>query len=50
MIFAILLTMLTYVLGLIFTHSGPFQMIVYWYKGFWTLKGIGRAVNSRLIF
>jgi short-chain fatty acids transporter len=37
MIFAILLTFLTYILGIIFTKSGPFQMIQYWYKGFWTL-------------
>ncbi len=36
-IFAILLTFVTYVLGIIFTPSGPFKMILYWYKGFWTL-------------
>jgi short-chain fatty acids transporter len=37
MIFAILLTFLTYILGIIFTKHGPFQMILDWYKGFWTL-------------
>jgi short-chain fatty acids transporter len=37
MIFAILLTFLTYILGIIFTKHGPFQMILDWYKGFWSL-------------
>ncbi len=36
-LFAILLTFLTYILGLIFTKSGPFDMILHWYKGFWEL-------------
>ena len=37
MLFAILLTFVTYAMGLIFTESGPFQMIQHWYKGFWDL-------------
>ncbi len=37
MLFAILLTFITYLLGLILTDSGPFQMIQHWYKGFWEL-------------
>jgi short-chain fatty acids transporter len=36
-LFAILLSFLTFILGLIFTKSGPFDMILHWYKGFWTL-------------
>lgn len=36
-LFAILLSFLTYILGLIFTKSGPFDMILHWYKGFWEL-------------
>lgn len=36
-IFAILLTFLTYILGIIFTPSGPFKMILHWYEGFWSL-------------
>ncbi len=36
-LFAILLSFLTYILGLIFTKSGPFDMISHWYKGFWNL-------------
>jgi short-chain fatty acids transporter len=37
MLFAILLTFITYVIGLILTTSGPFEMIQHWYKGFWEL-------------
>jgi short-chain fatty acids transporter len=36
-LFAVLLTFLTYVLGIIFTKSGFFDMVKYWYQGFWTL-------------
>lgn len=36
-LFAVLLTFLTLILGVIFTTNGPFQMIQHWYKGFWTL-------------
>lgn len=37
MLFAILLTFVTYIMGLIFTKSGPFDMIKHWYGGFWAL-------------
>lgn len=37
MIFAIVLTFITYLLGLILTDNGPMQMIVHWYNGFWSL-------------
>jgi short-chain fatty acids transporter len=36
-VFAILLTFVVYVLGMIFTPNGPFAMIQHWYKGFWEL-------------
>jgi len=36
-LFAILLTFLTFVLGLIFTKSGPLDMLKHWHKGFWSL-------------
>ncbi len=49
MIFAILLTILTYVLGLIFTDSGPFKMILNWYKGFWTLLTFGMQMCIILV-
>jgi short-chain fatty acids transporter len=36
-LFAILLTFLTFILGLIFTANGPFDMLKHWNKGFWGL-------------
>ena len=36
-LFAILLTFLTLILGVIFTDSGPFAMLKHWHKGFWEL-------------
>ena len=36
-LFAILLTFLTLILGVIFTDSGPFAMLKQWNKGFWEL-------------
>ncbi len=36
-LFAVLLTFLTLILGVLFTKSGPFEMLKHWNKGFWTL-------------
>ena len=36
-LFAILLTFLTLILGIIFTDNGIFDMLKHWNKGFWTL-------------
>ncbi|MGD9240266.1 MAG: TIGR00366 family protein [Desulfobacterales bacterium] len=36
-LFAILLTFLTLILGVIFTDNGPFAMLKHWNKGFWEL-------------
>jgi len=36
-LFAILLTFLTLILGIIFTDNGPFAMLKHWNKGFWEL-------------
>lgn len=36
-LFAVLLTFLTLILGVLFTKSGPFDMLKHWNKGFWTL-------------
>ena len=36
-LFAILLTFLTMILGVIFTDNGLFAMLKHWNKGFWTL-------------
>ncbi|MBM4332016.1 MAG: short-chain fatty acid transporter [Deltaproteobacteria bacterium] len=48
-LFAILLSFLTYVLGLIFTKSGPFDMILHWYKGFWELLAFAMQMCLILI-
>ena len=36
-LFAIILTVLVYVMGILFTDSGPVQMIEHWGTGFWDL-------------
>ena len=49
MIFAILLTILTYILGILLTKTSPFQMILYWYKGFWVLLKFGMQMCVILV-
>jgi len=49
MFFAILLTFLTYILGLTLTKSGPFEMIQYWYNGFWALLAFGMQMCLILV-
>ncbi|MEA2060673.1 MAG: TIGR00366 family protein [Thermodesulfobacteriota bacterium] len=49
MLFAILLTFIAYILGLIFTDSGPFEMIQHWNKGFWALLKFGMQMCLILI-
>ena len=49
MLFAILLTFVTYILGLIFTQTGPFEMIKHWYKGFWALLTFGMQMCLILV-
>ncbi|EZP77058.1 short chain fatty acid transporter [Parageobacillus genomosp. 1] len=34
-VFAIILTMVTYIMGIFIAGKGPFEMIEYWYNGFW---------------
>ena len=34
-VLAFILTFITFIMGLIFTDSGPLDMVVYWGKGFW---------------
>ncbi|WP_088006039.1 short-chain fatty acid transporter [Indiicoccus explosivorum] len=36
-VFAILLTVIAFIAGVIFTDSGPFDMLLYWGDGFWAL-------------
>jgi len=49
MIFAILLTLLTYILGMIFTKTTWFGMILDWYKGFWVLLKFGMQMCVILV-
>jgi len=36
-LFAVILTLIAYVAAIVFTPDGPYQNIVNWYDGFWTL-------------
>ncbi len=36
-IFAVILTLITFALGLTLTESGPIEMVDHWYSGFWNL-------------
>jgi short-chain fatty acids transporter len=36
-LFAIILTIIVFILGIIFTNSGPIQMVEHWGSGFWDL-------------
>lgn len=35
-VFCVILTFITFILGLIFTKSGPVKLVTYWYNGLWT--------------
>ena len=48
-VFAILLTLLVYVLGLIFTDHGPIQLIQDWYAGFWDLLTFAMQMTLILV-
>jgi len=49
MLFAILLTFITFILALIFADHGPFQLIKDWYKGFWALLTFGMQMCLILV-
>ena len=49
MLFAIVLTFVTYILGLVFTGHGPFALIQDWYKGFWELLTFGMQMCLILV-
>lgn len=40
-LFAVLLTFVIYIMGVSLTKAGPFEMIQYWYKGFWNFLSFG---------
>ncbi|UQG60881.1 TIGR00366 family protein [Marinobacter sp. M3C] len=49
-IFAIILTVIVYALGVLLTPSGPFEMVQYWYGGFWNLLSFGMQMVVILLF
>ena len=48
-IFALILTFITYLLGMLVARNGPFEMIQHWYKGFWTLLTFGMQMVLILV-
>jgi short-chain fatty acids transporter len=50
LIFAFLLSVVIYVLGITMTGTGPFKMIEYWYGGFWNLLTFGMQMIALLLF
>ena len=48
-VFALILTLVTYILGIVVARNGPFQMIRYWYEGFWTLLIFGMQMILILV-
>ncbi|WP_079203572.1 short-chain fatty acid transporter [Pseudomonas sp. CC6-YY-74] len=49
-IFAIILSVVVYLLGIALTDSGPFQMVEYWYGGFWNLLSFAMQMVVILLF
>jgi short-chain fatty acids transporter len=49
-IFATLLTMLTYILALIFTKSGPIKLVELWAQGLWGLLVFTMQISIALVF
>lgn len=50
LIFAILLSVVIYVFGIVMTDTTPFKMIEHWYGGFWNLLSFGMQMVALLLF
>lgn len=48
-IFALVLTFITYLLGIFIARQGPLQMVQHWYKGFWELLSFGMQMVLILV-
>ena len=48
-VFAIVLTIAVYLLGLLWTDDGPIQLIEHWYRGFWDLLTFGMQMTLVLV-
>ncbi|MFP1683840.1 short-chain fatty acid transporter [Alloalcanivorax sp. C16-1] len=49
-IFAILLSAVVYLLGIVITHQSPAQMVGHWYDGFWNLLQFSMQMVVILLF
>lgn len=49
-VFAIVLSAVVFLLGIGLTDSGPFQMVGYWYDGFWNLLTFSMQMVAILLF
>lgn len=49
-VFAIVLSAVVFLLGIGLTDSGPFQMVGYWYDGFWDLLTFSMQMVAILLF
>lgn len=49
-VFAILLSLVVYVMGLVLTGTGPVAMAGYWYDGFWNLLAFSMQMVAILLF
>ncbi len=48
-LFAIILTIIVFVLGLVFTGSSPVDMVEYWGQGFWDLLAFAMQMSLIVI-
>lgn len=49
-IFAIILSVVVFLLGVALTDSGPFSMVEHWYEGFWNLLAFSMQMTVILLF
>ncbi len=49
-IFAIILSVVVFALGIGLTNSGPFDMVEHWYDGFWNLLAFSMQMTVILLF
>jgi len=48
-VFCVILTLLVFVLGLIFTNSGPLDLVLNWYKGLWDMISFAFQMSFMVI-
>ncbi|MCR4443274.1 MAG: TIGR00366 family protein [Peptococcaceae bacterium] len=48
-VFCVILTLIVFVLGLIFTNSGPLSLVLNWYKGLWDMIAFAFQMSFMVI-